>query len=274
MNVNKSLRNLQLSELNLFKEFTKVCEKEELTYFALGGTLLGAVRHKGFIPWDDDMDLGMPRPDYERFLKLCDDNNYHFELHTYKNDKSHMQCFAKIEDPNIKVRVNTKTAKVATETSAWIDIFPLDGMPNNVVLRTIWKYYLLYRRAMYKFSCFDIEVDVSKKNRPIIEKILIKIGKVIPISKILNPKKEITKIDKAMKRFEYDKCNYLVNAMGAWKFKEMFHKKYYGEGKYYKFEDTKVFGPVDYNTICTQLYGDYMTPPKEEDKNHHSSEII
>ena len=62
------LRVLQMAELDLMKLFVRICEKHKLRYYMIGGTMLGAVRHKGFIPWDDDMDVGMPRPDYERFL--------------------------------------------------------------------------------------------------------------------------------------------------------------------------------------------------------------
>ena len=92
--------------------------------------------------------------------------------------------------------------------------------------------------------------------------------------KVIDEAKELLKLDRALKRFPYAKSDYLVNAMGAWKFNEMFHKKYYGEGRPYPFEDTTVWGPEDFHHVCTQLYGDYMTPPKDADKNHHQSEII
>ncbi|MDU5111439.1 MAG: LicD family protein [Clostridium sp.] len=270
--MNDELRKLQLVDLALFKEFSCFCEKNNIKYFALGGTLLGAVRHKGFIPWDDDMDLGIPREDYEKLLSLCENKKTDFELHTFHNDENHYRYFAQLEDSSIKIKRNDKS--VAEISSAWIDIFPLDGMPNNSVIRTVWKYYLLYRRAMYRFSCFDKAVNVNKKGRPMIEKILVKFGKVIPIQKMLDTKKELMKLDKALKKFPYSKSDYLVNAMGAYKFNEMFSKKIYGDGKWYEFEDTRVWGPENYDTVCKQLYGDYMKVPKEEERNHHSSEVL
>lgn len=270
--MDNKLRQLQLKELELFKKFAEFCKENNIKYYALGGTLLGAVRHEGFIPWDDDMDIGIPREDYDRFIKLCDKNKINFELHTFENDPKHIRYFARIEDPSVKIkRTDNLTEEIS---SAWIDVFPLDGMPNNKVLRNIHKNYLLYRRAIYKLSCFTLAVNINKKNRPLIEKILVKFGQVFPVEKIFKTKKELLKLDRALKRFPYEKSNYLVNAMGAYKFKEMFNKKYYGEGNYYKFEDTEIFGPIDYDTVCTQLYGDYMTPPRKEEQNHHSSEIL
>ena len=266
-----NIRDLQLVDLELFKKFAEFAKENNITYFALGGTLLGAVRHKGFIPWDDDMDIGIPREDYERFISLWEKKNPKFELHTFKNDKKHYRYFSRIEDPTLKILRNDNITEEIS--SAWIDIFPLDGMPNNKILRYIHKEYILYRRAIYKLSCFSLGVNLNKKNRPFAEKVFIKIGKILPVEKMLSTKKELIKLDKALKRFPYNKSNYLVNAMGAYKFREMFHKKYYGNGRAYEFENTIIWGPNDYDTICRQLYGDYMTPPSENERNHHSSEM-
>ena len=270
--MNNSLRRLQLKELALLKSFQKICAEQSFSYFALGGTLLGAVRHKGFIPWDDDIDIGIPREDYERFIEYCQNHKVPFELHTFRNDENHYRYFSRIEDPSVKVkRTDNLTEEIS---SAWVDIFPLDGMPDGRIARSIHKYYVLFRRAMYKLSCFHLGVNVNKKNRPLHEKMIVKFGQIFPVEKFLYIEKELNKLDRALKKYPYQKSQYLVNAMGAYKFREMFHKKFYGEGKMYPFEDTEIRGPVDYDFVCAQLYGDYMNPPNQDERNHHNSVML
>lgn len=265
---NPSLRKLQLCELQLLKYFQKICKEHDIKYFALGGTLLGAIRHKGFIPWDDDIDIGVPRPDYERLCKILEKNSDDkISFKTYKNNDSHIRYFGQLEDSSLKIVRNDKLK--AEESFAWIDIFPLDPMPNNKVFRKIKVFYVLILRALFRFSCFDKLVDVNKKNRPVHEKFLVWIGLNTPIQKFLNTKKCLARMERALTSISYEKSDYLVNAMGAYKFKEMFHKKHYGEGRMYPFEDTEICGPEDYDFVCSQLYGDYMKPPAPNDRNHH-----
>lgn len=269
-----SLRQLQLKELELLKLFQKICADNNISYFALGGTLLGAIRHKGFIPWDDDIDVGIPRPDYERLCKILEQGTLgeKIKFRSFKNTESYIRYFGRLEDESMKI-VRHDNIKVE-EAFAWIDLFPLDAMPNNAVLRKIKVFQVLVLRALYRFSCFDTLVNVNKKGRPLHERILVWIGLHTPVQKLFNTKKCLGKLEKALTSTDYEKSNYLVNAMGAYKFREMFHKKYYDEGKMYPFEDTEIRGPVDYDFVCTQLYGDYMTPPKMDDRNHHGLQAI
>ncbi len=269
-----SLRQLQLKELELLKLFQKICADNNISYFALGGTLLGAIRHKGFIPWDDDIDVGIPRPDYERLCKILEQGTLgeKIKFRSFKNTESYIRYFGRLEDESMKI-VRHDNIKVE-EAFAWIDLFPLDAMPNNAVLRKIKVFQVLVLRALYRFSCFDTLVNVNKKGRPLHERILVWIGLHTPVQKLFNTKKCLGKLEKALTSTDYEKSNYLVNAMGAYKFREMFHKDYYKEGASYPFEDTEIRGPVDYDFVCTQLYGDYMTPPKVDDRNHHGLQAI
>jgi LPS biosynthesis protein len=269
-----SLRQLQLKELGLLKLFQQICKENHITYYALGGTLLGAVRHKGFIPWDDDIDVGIPRPDYERLCKILEAQPLggKIRFHTFRNSEEYIRYFGHLEDTSFKVVRHDKLKD--EETYAWIDLFPLDGMPNNGLLRKFKVWQVLALRAMFRFSCFDTLVDVNKKGRPLHEKVLVWVGLHTPIQKFFNTKKCLDRMERALTSTPYEKSNYLVNAMGAYKFREMFHKKYYGKGKMYPFEDTEICGPEDYDFVCTQLYGDYMTPPKMDNRNHHGLETV
>lgn len=269
-----SLRQLQLKELELLKVFQKICADNKISYFALGGTLLGAIRHKGFIPWDDDIDVGIPRPDYERLCKILENEKLgdNIRFHTFHNNEEYIRYFGHLEDTSFKIVRHDKIK--AEETYAWIDLFPLDAMPNNCIRRKLRVYHVLLLRAMFRFSGFDRLVDVNKKGRPLHERILVWVGLHTPIQKLFDTRKCLARMEKVLTSTPYEKSNYLVNAMGAYKFREMFNKKYYGEGKMYPFEDTEIRGPVDYDFVCTQLYGDYMTPPKVDDRNHHSLETV
>ncbi len=273
-NMDSDRRNLQLTELEIAKKFVAVCDEHDLRYFMLGGTFLGAVRHKGFIPWDDDMDFGLLREDYDKLLKLCADGQVPFEAHNYFIDQNNLnyRYYFHIEDRKIKVL--RTFAQIKEISSVWIDVFPLDGMPNGTLMRMFRKYYILWRRLTYKFSCFSHYVDIKRKGRPFIERALIKVGQIFPVEKIFKLDREIKKLDKALRKYPTQTSNYYANAMSGYKFKEMFRREVFGDGSFYEFEGQKWRGPQDYRTYLTQLYGDYMTPPPESERNQHAIEAI
>ena len=253
----------------IMKWLKKYLEDNNITYYMLGGTLLGAIRHKGFIPWDDDIDIGIPRDEYEKFIQTISKKlPKNYELHTYKNCDDHHYYFARIVD---KRHVLKRTGSLEDrEEELWIDIFPLDGMPNNTIIRKIHQFRLLYNRAMYHISCFE-RVNLKRPGRPLHEKVIIKFVMITGFGRKTDTNKWLNRIDKLLKKCSYDKSNWVVNFMGQYKFKEMFPKEWYGKGKFYKFEDSKLFGPANYDAVLTQQYGDYMTPPKHHERNAHAA---
>lgn len=250
------LREIQLLELSLFKIFRDFCDKTGLIYFALGGTLLGAVRHKGFIPWDDDMDLGMPREDYEVFLKTFQADDSGVRLHWHGNDPKHTRYFARLEDPSVKVlRTDMNPPEL---TPAWIDVFPLDGMPAKGLPLTIKKACIMARRATFRFS--QQRHTIMRDDRPWYEKAAISLQSILPLYRVFSFDREWAALDRCLKSNPYATSENIINAMGHWKFREMFPKSCYGIGAMYDFEDTQIRGPIDYDRVCSSLYGDYMTP--------------
>ncbi|MDD2496087.1 MAG: LicD family protein, partial [Tissierellia bacterium] len=167
-----------------------------------------------------------------------------------------------------------RSASIVQQQYAWIDVFPLDGMPNNQIKLKIHSFRLLLARMIFNYSIFSSGVDMNAKNRPWYEKVLIRFGQVLPVEKIFNRQKAYIRLDRLLKMYDFDESNYLINLMGAYKLKEMFHKKYFGNGAKYEFEGMQLNGPKDYNYVLTQLYGDYMTPPPIGDRNHHRIEIV
>lgn len=268
-----NLRKLQLLELDILKQVTELCNRHGLRYYLLGGTFLGAVRHQGFIPWDDDIDIGMPRNDFELFCQIVQEQlKPPLGFVSYKNNGEHIYFHPRIY--NFNSRVIDRSGVEEKETYAWIDVFPMDGMPGNAIIRKIYGFYLLFLRLLFMYSQFDKIVNVNLKNRVWYERVLIAIGKVVKFDKILNTHKIMDKIDRTMRKYDFDTSEYVGNFMGAYKMKEIFPKKYYEETAEYSFEGLLCPAPKNYDAVLSQIYGDYMTPPEKSMQNKHSTEVI
>ena len=158
------IRKLHLVELNLLKKYVEICEKEKLTYYISAGTMLGAVRHHGYIPWDDDTDVMMPRKDYDRFLQVVEHyflNKDGFVIETYQKTNDCSRYTSRLSDSRVKVKVSCST--LGKCENIWIDIYPLDGMPNGKLAKKIHEFCLLYYRALYVYSQFDEYTHSGKK---------------------------------------------------------------------------------------------------------------
>jgi lipopolysaccharide cholinephosphotransferase len=253
---------------------TRVLEDLNIPYFMQGGTMLGAIRHDGFIPWDDDVDLGIPRADYDRLLKEVSARlPENLELRTYDDETDHHYYFARIVDKRYQIR-RMGSIEERLE-NIWVDLFPLDGMPNGCISRQWHKMRLLMTRLKFHLSCFE-KVNIKRPGRPLVERIIIRIAMITRVGKWWNTRKQLDKMDRLLKKYPPEKSKYLVNFTGqtSFKFNEMFKKEVYGKGKEYPFEDMVLVGPEQYDAYLKSLYGDYMTPPKEEDRNAHAAELV
>lgn len=257
---------------DIMKVILKFIEKEGTEYYMLGGTLLGAVRHKGFIPWDDDIDIGIPRGEYERFLSdIKRELPDYMAVRTYKNSRNHHYYFSRIVDKRYKVK--RTGSEVDRLEEVWVDIFPLDGMPNRFIDRQIHKTKLLASRVMYHVATFD-KVNLKRPNRPYYEKVLIRLIKFFHLGKRGNMYFWLNTIDRLLKKYPYSKSDWCINFMGQYMFREMFPKEYYGKGRLYDFEECRMMGPENAHAVLSQQYGDYMKFPKDADRNTHASVLI
>lgn len=267
------LRELQLVELDILLKVVTICNDFNLTYYISGGTLLGAVRHKGFIPWDDDIDIAMPRKDYEKFRAIASKKLPSGYLYrNFKNDTNLKICFSRVE--NSSVQVKDTSARILEIRNAWIDIFPLDGVPNNRLLRVLYKYKLLYLRLMVQYSQFSRIVNQNLPNRKVHERILIRIGGIFPFEKIICTRKYMNKLDTELQRYS-NSSDYYMNFLGIYKFNSVMKKEeIYQEGAEYEFEGHLFRGPKDFDKYLTQIYGNYMKLPPIEHRNKHHTEVI
>ncbi len=267
MSEKHELSSLQKQDLEILKEFQKICEKHNLRYFVVAGSMLGAIRHQGFIPWDDDIDVAMPRNDYDKFLEIAPSElpeQYYLET---PREKKHVTIVSTITSKIGGYTLNN--AQKVMHTGAWIDIMMIDGVPDPGISRTIHWYRYMALRALYQISHFEEVVDQNRK-RPIYETAIIKFAKVTKLQKLLNSEKINARIEKLMRSVPFDGSNYVATYCGIYRKNEIVPKEWYGEGVKYRFEDTEVYGLSDADKYLTQLYGDYMTPPKDISVSKHN----
>lgn len=262
-----TLKEMQKIELNILIEFSEICKRHNLRYYLAGGTLLGAVRHKGFIPWDDDIDIKMPRKDYEKFIKL---SKLELPSHLYvlsPYDKTNCKyTFIKICDKRTKLIEYSENNR--KELNVYIDILPMDGYPSesNKLNRHIKK---LYRwNSLFHYSMIDCELINSGYNSKIVSLFnnIKKFHKTLPYSIY----KKLTKI---ATRYDYDNSEYVGLAVEGNLYKEKFNKQWLEEPVYLEFEGYKFLAPNGYKEHLKIFYGDYMKlPPKEKRVTHHNNE--
>ena len=267
------LRKLQLAELELLRIFTDICKKEKLTYYMVCGTMLGAVRHKGFIPWDDDTDVAMPRPDYERFLQVVEKHlPAGYGLRIYKTDAEYTSYFAELTTQKFQVNMLFNSAE---RRDAWLDVFPLDGVPDGKIRRKIYIGRLNFLRRLYQISRYDknVNFEMRSKGRAWYERLGMICCQHLPLQKLFSTEKRLDAIDRALKPCPYESAARVANYLTVHGWKEMHDKEVFGEGMLYQFEDMLLYGPSKYDQYLTELYGDYMVPLPEADRIGHVGEI-
>lgn len=272
-NDNSALRRLQLTELENLRIFSDVCDKYNLRYYMVGGTMLGAIRHKGFIPWDDDADVGMPRPDYEMFIRIVrKELPEGYSFLNYKLNRDYKRYFSRIVNDAVTV-VNASNTNTIEE-KAWLDIFPFDGMPSGKLQQKLHFWHMTFIRFFYHASCFDELVNLNRPGRAWYLRAAIRFIQVTHIGSGLNTKKLMRRMERGLAKYPYDKSRYMVSFFGSYMEKEIVDKRLLGKGRKYPFETLELNGPEHYDEFLTHFYGDYMTPPKDADKDKHNIEEI
>ena len=258
------LQKLKVIELELLKDFIMVCEQLNLKYYIIAGTLIGAIRHQGFIPWDDDIDVAMPREDYEVFMREGQEllsNDYFVQC--LKTEPDLPICFAKIRNSNTTF-IETSIKDFDINHGVYIDVFPLDFCPTDEKIRKRQKKKI---NLLTMRICDEMYLPNSKMS--------IKTKLVTFLLKLRYPNYR-TAVKAKEKQYKLCKnSNLLVNFGGAWGDREIVPAEWFAEACDLDFEGVTVKGPREYDKLLTQIYGDYMTPPPVEKRTtHHFATVV
>lgn len=249
------MTDIQSKLLDMLAWYDGFCVEHGLTYYAIGGTLLGAVRHGGFIPWDDDIDVGMPRGDYEKFKVLMKDNNGRYRAETADDgNRDFTYSFCKLYDTSTTAVCDTR---YKTKRGIFIDVFPFDGLGDTKEdgLKRFKK--LQFKRKM-----------ITAKRNGINKKLSFSMNAAIVLSKLLpySWHGALKRMQRICAERDFYKSKYVANVFGRWHGREVVEREWLGEPKRIAFENIEICGPNDADKYLTAIYGDYMTPPKESDR--------
>ena len=254
----ETLRELQLNLLEMLIKLDKILKENNIQYYLIGGSALGAIRLKGFIPWDDDIDIGILRSDFEKMEKILSE----IKLNEMKYCKIGENI---IQNAPIGYLYDMTNKDKKIEDMPTIDIFPIDGIPKSKLLRKIQKNFAL----IYHLSISQLEA----KNRGEIIKIISKIILKITPKKFFKFYQKICK--KIIVNWDIQETNYCANIFGQARYeKEIMPKKYFGNPKYVQFENMVFPVPELTHEYLTHLYGDYMKLPKISDRKPKHKENI
>lgn len=265
------IAELQDKMLDILKFFISECDKYKLRYWLAGGTCLGALRHGGFIPWDDDLDVYMPRPDYERMWKLLGGKimNDHYVLCRTDKNKNYHHRVMQFVDVNTTF-IHSRNVNEDVEHGVYIDIIPIDACPNTRLQR-----FEQFVNAVL-FSIYNIQCRPEYNGGKLTG--VMSFGTTVLLGLVRNPETRYriwTRAEKQMTKYDWEKCSHIKCISSQ--FHELmtaFPKEWFGERKE-AFEDIMAAVPSKAEAYCKAMYGDYMAlPPEEKRAVRHHTEMI
>lgn len=257
------VRKLQYISYCILCDVDDFCRKNNIRYFLGGGSALGAVRHKGFIPWDDDIDIMMPREDYDRFLATFGDAVEYqgrYELGSLSNTPGWTRPFARVWDKRTKMSQNSTGER---DLGVLIDIFPIDGVPEGKLARKI--FYLRLRIANTLRNAAQRQEFLPGERHRTLKKILH------VFAAVRGARYYAEKLDRIARKHEYSKCSVAGASLAVhyWG-REALDKKHFEGTVYMPFATREFPLPVGYHEYLTSLYGDYMVIPQDDAERGHT----
>lgn len=262
----ETLRKLQLKELDTLVYFKEFCDKNNLIFYLCGGCCIGSLRTGGFIPWDDDIDILMPRDDYEKLYKLWD-NDKHERFKLLRTDEKIFtgNIFTTIVDTETTC-VKANQAHLDIPFGIMMDIFPIDGCPKGKFKRTMQKL-----NAMI-YSLFLAQIVPENHGG------IMALGSKFLLSIVKSPKareKKWRNAERRMSKYKISDCEYITELCeGVHSMQPEYPKEWFASAVYREFEGLQMPIPVGYDPYLKKAFGDYMTPPPEDKQKPHHDMIL
>jgi len=270
--INMELQELSLSEIKersllVLKFVDKVCKDRGITYYLAAGTLLGAVRHKGFIPWDDDIDIMMPRSDYERLIREFPVND-DFEFMTLHNCQHFPFAFGKIID--LKTLKKEPLRKKYQNQGVEIDVFPIDNYPDDLKEAEEWCNTIKKTQDKMLRICAPYAMG-RNLFRTIVKNIIVALVHLLDDIKIVSAHRLVIQLDKLSQKYNSQVTHYCgIAAIAAYGVKKRNRNDVFSGKAFLEFEGNNYPVPIGYDEYLTDYYGDYMKlPPVEKRQTHH-----
>ena len=263
----ETLRKLQLKELDTLVYFKEFCDKNNLLFYLCGGCCIGSLRTGGFIPWDDDIDILMPRDDYEKLYKLWD-NDKHERFKLLRTDEKIFtgNIFTTIVDTETTC-VKANQAHLDIPFGIMMDIFPIDGCPKGKFKRTMQKL-----NAMI-YSLFLAQIVPENHGG------IMALGSKFLLSIVKSPKareKKWRNAERRMSKYKISDCEYITELCeGVHSMQPEYPKEWFASAVYREFEGLQMPIPIGYDPYLKKAFGDYMTlPPEDKQKPHHDMILV
>lgn len=264
-----SLDEIHKSSLSLLGFFHEICLKNNLTYYLAYGTLLGCIRHEGYIPWDDDIDIWMPRSSYKELIDMFKETEYRIgDYYLLSRDSSEYVDYSIIRITDLRYKLVQNNSNYYPDMGTFIDIYPLDSVEDQSTFdeayKKIGKYNWLY--AVYLTWSSPSKLKAIPKF--LIHYLLrLRYGKHY-LSKVQNRTEEI------IKEYSSDDYNYFAVLNWFTTGKKVYSKELFSNTVALKFEDLILNVPSGYHELLSIIYGDYMKLPDEEERvSYHDYEI-
>lgn len=253
----------------ILKEFIKICEENDLTYYMYAGSLLGTIRHQGFIPWDDDLDVIMFRDDFERFKQIFTSTSHdRIKLLSIETEEDYFHLLAKLMLKDTLFEEKW-VSQVDFNIGINIDIFVLDDLSNNSFKRN----YQLKKAFLYNKLLIMSKIRLD--DLPFLTKVITHSGYHILNLLGIKPKWINKRCLNFLKKYQDENAEFVFDISAtAEEYPQIFNKKEFKKVNRAKFEDIEVNVPSNYDEILKSLYGDYMQLPPEEDRYNHITENL